>query len=115
VTSCRPAIFDDFISHSMKYLYLVYFLFFAAGVRSQNLLVNPGAESGDPASVGWTSVSVGSAGASCYNNSGWRIIQSLNAFPTAQHGSYFFMPAAAVPQGPRLKSDRMAMYPQMHP
>jgi hypothetical protein len=57
---------------------------------SQNLLTNPDAESGDPTSVGWTDVSMGSTGSSCYNNSGWRILGNQNGFPVAEHGSYFF-------------------------
>jgi type IX secretion system substrate protein len=71
------------------YSFLVCLCFALAGF-SQNLLVNPSAESGDPTSVGWTNVSMGSTGASCYNNSGWRILGNQNGFPVAQQGSYFF-------------------------
>jgi hypothetical protein len=75
----------------MKNYYLfILCLFFALTSSSQNLLVNPSAESGDPTSVGWTNVSMGSTGASCYNNSGWRILGNQNGFPVAQHGSYLF-------------------------
>jgi len=70
--------------------FLIAFLLFTAEVFSQNLLVNPSAESGDPTSVGWTNVSMGSTGASCYNNSGWRILGNQNGFPAAQQGSYIF-------------------------
>jgi len=75
----------------MKNYYLsIVCLFFVAGASSQNLLVNPSAESGDPTSVGWTNVSMGSTGASCYNNTGWRILGNQSGFPIAQQGSYFF-------------------------
>lgn len=70
--------------------FLIAFLLFTATVFSQNLLVNPSAETGDPTSTGWTNVSMGSTGASCYNNSGWRILGNQNGFPAAQQGSYIF-------------------------
>lgn len=79
--------------------FLIAFLFFAAEVFSQNLLVNPSAESGDPTSVGWTNVSMGSTGASCYNNSGWRILGNQNGFPAAQQGSYIFYPGCSSSTG----------------
>ncbi|MBS1915822.1 MAG: T9SS type A sorting domain-containing protein [Bacteroidetes bacterium] len=66
---------------------------------SQNLIVNPGAESGDPTTNGWTSVSMGTTGASCYNNTGWRIIQTANGFPSAHGGSYFFFPGCSSTNG----------------
>jgi hypothetical protein len=74
----------------MKTWCLLLSLFFFTTASSQNLLVNPSAESGDPISVGWTKVSMGTTGASCSNSSGWRIIQLLNSFPAAQQGFYFF-------------------------
>ena len=73
-----------------NYYLLIFFLFLVGKTYSQNLLVNPSAEAGDPTSVGWTNVSMGSTGASCYNNSGWRILGNQNGFPVAQQGSYFF-------------------------
>jgi hypothetical protein len=81
---------DEVTGHSMKTaLFLLAVLQWSAAC-AQNLLTNPDAESGDPTSVGWTNVSMGSTGSSCYSNSGWRIIGNQNGFPAAQHGSYFF-------------------------
>jgi len=73
---------------------------FVAEVFSQNLLVNPSAELGDPTSVGWTNVSMGSTGASCYNNTGWRILGNQSGFPAAQKGSYFFFAGCSPTNGP---------------
>jgi len=84
----------------MKSRYLLIFcLFGVQELSAQNLLVNPSAESGDPASVGWTNVSIGSTGAGCYNSSGWRILGNQNGFPVAQQGSYFFFGGCSASTG----------------
>jgi hypothetical protein len=78
-------------SPSMKNCYLLIIcVLFVAKVSSQNLIVNPSAELGDPTSVGWTNVSMGLTGASCYSNTGWRILGNQSGFPIAQNGSYYF-------------------------
>ena len=56
---------------------------------SQNLIINPSAES-VPTSNGWTAAQT--AGTSCYTSSGWRIQGNQNGFPVAQRGSYIFFP-----------------------
>jgi type IX secretion system substrate protein len=68
-------------------------------IHGQNLIVNPSAETGPPTSTGWTAVSIGTTGSTCYNSSGWRIIQSLNGFPAAQSGSYYFYPGCSSATG----------------
>jgi len=84
----------------MKNAYLLtVFLCLAATAFSQNLLVNPSAETGDPTSTGWTNVSMGSTGASCYNNSGWRIAGNQNGFPVAEQGTYFFYAGCSTSTG----------------
>src|SRR5580704_2496741 len=75
-------------------------LFYSIHLHGQNLLVNPSAESGDPTSVGWTNVAMGSTGASCYNNTGWRILGNQNGFPAAQQGSYIFYAGCSPTNGP---------------
>ncbi len=85
----------------MKIAALAFLIFFySIPLHSQNLLVNPSAESGDPTSVGWTNVAMGSTGASCYNNTGWRIMGNQNGFPAAQQGSYIFYAGCSPTNGP---------------
>lgn len=66
-------------------------------ICAQNLIINPSAETGAPSLTGggWTAVTIGTTGTTCYNASGWRIIQSSNGFPAAQSGSYFFFPGCS--------------------
>jgi hypothetical protein len=70
-------------------------------ILAQNLIVNPSAETGPPslAGGGWTAVNIGTTGTTCFNASGWRIIQSLNGYPAAQSGHYFFMPGCSSVSG----------------
>ena len=77
------------------YLSVIILLLLSGRSNAQNLLVNGNAESGDPATNGWTVISIATTGAGCYNASGWRIIQNLNGFPAAENGSYFFYPGCA--------------------
>lgn len=58
-------------------------------MKAQNLLVNPGAENGKPATNGWTVVNSGS---NCYGSGGWRIKGNQNGFPAAHSGTYYFYP-----------------------
>jgi hypothetical protein len=81
------------LSVFILFSFSIYFL------SAQNLLVNGSAEIATPATTGWTVVSMGTTGASCYNNSGWRIIQTLNGFPAAENGSYFFYPGCVTTTG----------------
>ncbi|HEY4874602.1 MAG TPA: T9SS type A sorting domain-containing protein [Puia sp.] len=84
----------------MKNCYLLIIcVLFVAEVSSQNLIINPSAELGDPATVGWNSISMGSTGASCYNNTGWRILGNQSGFPAAQQGSYFFFAGCSPTNG----------------
>src|SRR5579871_131380 len=81
-------------------LTVVFFLFYCStNTFCQNLIVNPGAESGDPTTNGWTSVSMGTTGSGCYNSSGWRIVQTANGFPSAHGGSYIFFPGCSSTNG----------------
>ncbi|HEX4373736.1 MAG TPA: hypothetical protein VHZ50_10570, partial [Puia sp.] len=85
----------------MKNCYiLIICALFSVEVSSQNLIVNPSAELGDPTSVGWTNVSMGTTGASCYGNTGWRILGNQSGFPIAQQGSYYFFPGCSSTNGP---------------
>lgn len=60
-------------------------LLFSSYGFSQNLVINPGAESAT--SSGWTIVTQGT---SCYGSSDWRIQGNQNGFPVAHSGTYFF-------------------------
>lgn len=59
--------------------------------QTQNLVVNPGAEGGDPSTNGWTAVS---SGTSCSGGSGWRMPSGGGGggYPNAATGGYFFNP-----------------------
>jgi|GEM_PF-5739820 len=69
-----------------KFFTLIFFAFFLTNSSfSQNLIINPSAES--PLSAGWTIVSKGT---DCYTGSNWRIMGNQNGYPVAHQGSYFF-------------------------
>lgn len=55
--------------------------------NAQNLITNPDAEAGPPASNGWTAVV---SGTSCHFVDGWRHEQNINHFGAAHGGSYMF-------------------------
>lgn len=67
------------------YLTLAAILFSLGLGYSQNLIVNPSAES--PLSTGWTIVSKGT---DCNGSSDWRVQGGTNGFPVAKSGSYIF-------------------------
>lgn len=66
-----------------------YFFFSIPLLHSQNLIINPSAES-VPTANGWTQT--GTTPTNCYGGSGWRMQGNQNDFPVAQSGSYFFAP-----------------------
>ena len=75
---------------SIYFLFVCISLFFSIKTSAQvNLLVNGGAEAGDPSTTGWNVVNSGS---NCYNSSGWRVAETQNGFPDAEEGTYIFYP-----------------------
>ena len=63
------------------------------GLKSQNLLINPGAEDGPPATNGWTVVNSGS---NCSGSGVWRVEGNQGGFPPAHSGTYYFYPGCAL-------------------
>lgn len=62
-------------------------ILFLFQLSAQNLIVNPGAESGAPNANGWVAVVDGN---NCHFLDGWRHEQNINHFGTANSGSYMF-------------------------
>lgn len=75
-----------------KFTFLL-LLFPWVGLKSQNLLANPGAEDGPPATNGWTVVSSGS---NCYSSGVWRVEGNQGGFPAAHSGNYYFYPGCTL-------------------
>lgn len=70
---------------SKHWALLTAFLILGSDLFSQNIVVNPGAES--PVSTGWTIVN---QGANCNGAADWRVQGNQSGLPAAHAGDYFF-------------------------
>lgn len=82
---------------------IILLLFPYFGLKAQNLLVNPGAEGGAPATNGWKVVKSGS---DCFGSGDWRIKGNQNGFPAAHSGTYYFYPGC----GGKAKGETYELY-----
>src|SRR5580700_8023958 len=97
-------ILHKYFKNIITFYLLIFLCLFGSNLHGQaNLLINPGAESGDPtgAGGGWTPVAEGAIQgpgdptAGCYGSSNWRMTGNHDGFPVVHGGTYMFYPGCA--------------------